>query len=358
MNLSKLLHNRDIRIIIIDLVMLVVLIINLNLIIFDWIFASLTVQAFFETHTPNFFHFYNENIHKDFLVIDLYFVAIYVVELLIRWILAIVKKTYYKWFFYPFIHWYDVFGCIPVGSLRFLRVLRVVSIIVRLQQLEVIDLTKTFLYDSASKYMNVLVEEVSDRVVVNVIEGIQEEVKQGSPLSDRVITEVIMPHKDPLIQWMSNRLQHVAITAHEKYKEDLQKYVNERIAEAVENNSEIKALTLIPIFGSAAAGSLEKIISDIVFSVVNGIVTDLASDNNKVIVEDITDITLETLLSKESDQQLNAIVKNMTLQSLELIKEQVKVKCWRLKEIEEREARLKAKMDRALAEERVKKVEG
>lgn len=346
MNISNLLKNRNVRVIIIDLFMLSVLVINLNLIIFDWIFTSAAVKGLLLKHTPGFFHFYNDNIHSDFLIIDLAFVAIYIIELIIRWIIAIAKKTYYKWWFYLFVHWYDVLGCIPVGSMRFLRILRVISILIRLQSLEVIDLTKTFLYDRGSKYLNMIIEEISDRVVVNVLDGIQDEVRKGNPVSDRVITEIIMPHKTSLVEWLSYRLQKISNNAHAKYKEDIQQYVNKRISDAVDENKEIKAIGLIPIFGSAAVGSLEKIISDIVFSVVNGIIEDLASENNKIIVEDVTDITLDTLLlEQESDQRLNEIIKDITVQSIELIKEQVKVKQWKIREMEERNARLKAKMD-------------
>lgn len=60
------------------------------------------------------------------------FVSIFIAELLIRWMVTIHQKTYHKWFFYPVIHWFDVLGCIPVGSFRWLRLLRVFSILYRL----------------------------------------------------------------------------------------------------------------------------------------------------------------------------------------------------------------------------------
>lgn len=348
MNFSALLKKREARIIIVDLLMIVILIINLNLIVFDWIFAIQAVQNLLAQYLPSFFHYYNENIHKNFLNIDLYFVAIFVIELLLRWLLAIIEKTYPRWYYYPFFHWYDVLGCIPVGELRFLRILRVVSILLRLQKLEIIDLTKTYLFDRSAHYLNILVEEVSDRVVVNVLENVQDEIRMGNPLSGRVINDVVVPHKLALVDWLSRRLQRVSGDAHRAYQESIKQYVEKRIAEAVKQNREIRDITLIPILGDRIAASLEKAIGDIVFSVVNGIIEDLASDSNKTIVKDLTDLTLETLLAEEGDSRMNEMVKEMALQAIELIKEQVKVKKWKVRETAEQEARVKSRLKEAL----------
>ena len=81
---------------------------------------------------------------------------------------------------------------------------------------------------------------------------------------------------------------------------------------------------------------------------INGAIEDLASSNNKVIIADLTDITLDTLLTEEEDLQLDHITKEIFLQSLELIKDQVKVKQWKLKEMEEREARTRARLQETL----------
>src|SRR5699024_6365167 len=126
--------------------MMVLLLVNLSLIIFDWLFLTSFVKEFLFTHANSFYHYYNENIHKNFLTIDLFFVAIFLTELLIRWGIAIRGHAYHRWFFYPFVHWYDTLGCIPIASFRFFRILRIVSIGYRLQRLSIIDLRKTYLF--------------------------------------------------------------------------------------------------------------------------------------------------------------------------------------------------------------------
>lgn len=335
MKFSQFLRQRDAKIIILDLLMLMVLMINLTLIVFDWIFASLTIQDFLSNHFPDFFHFYNERIHKDFIVIDLYFVVIFLTEFIIRWIWAVYRRTYYQWFFYPFLNWYDLLGCIPVGSLRFLRILRVISIAIRLQRLHVIDLTRTYMYAQVRKYYDVLVEEISDRVVINILSDLQQEIREGTPVTDRIINEIILPQKEAVVTWLSHRLQHISTNAMAAYQEGLHAYVGLRIKQAVEKNDEIRLIGQVPLVGRLIAGNLEKAIADIVYNVISGLIEDLASPKNKMIVENVADITIDALLMQEEDRRLDAIVNNVILQSLEVLKEQVAIQQWKLRELRE-----------------------
>ena len=328
------LNRREIKVIIVDLFMMAVLTVNLLLILFDFLFSSITLQNLIQSYLPAFFEFYNQHIHKDFFVIDLYFVAIYVVELLIRWGVAIRNQTYYRWFFFPFVHWYDVLGCIPIGSFRFLRVLRVISIMVRLQRLEIIDLTKTYIYKKVGKYVDILIEEITDRVIVNIIEGVQDEVKQGGPVTDNIVERVVRPQKTALVEWLSHRVQKVSEHNYANYREDIREYVDEKINEAIAENKEIQTIHQIPIVGSSLSGTLESAISDIVFNVLNGAINDLASSKNKVLVDELTDIAFEAILIQEEDTRLNDIVVHTINESLEIIKDQVKIQQWKIREME------------------------
>ncbi len=339
MQLRKLLSNRDMHIIFIDLLMLAILMVNLTLIVFDWLFISEMVQSLLQRYTPDFYQFYKVNIHHDFLTIDLYFVGIFLIELVIRWIISVRQHEYYRWFFYPFVHWYDVLGCIPVGTFRFLRILRVISIIIRMHKLRIIDITKSYLFSAATKYLNILVEEVSDRVVVNIIEGVQAEVRTGIPMTERIIREVILPHKPDLVNWISHKVVHISEEARRNYEKDLQGYLEEKVREAVRDNAEIHTISLIPVFGPLVKSNLESAISDIVYKVIDGMIADLASEANKMIIEDLTNLTVDTLMAEasEEDRKLNEVARQMVLDALELVKEQVQIQQWKLKEQQEKE---------------------
>lgn len=62
-----------------DVTMIVLILVNINLIIFDSFFSIHVISGFFQTYIPWFYELYNGNIHQHFAVIDLCFVAVFFV---------------------------------------------------------------------------------------------------------------------------------------------------------------------------------------------------------------------------------------------------------------------------------------
>src|SRR5699024_635131 len=138
----------------------------------------------------------------------------FVLDVVLGWTVAVVKKQYYRWYFYPFIHWYDVLGCIPVAGFRLLRILRVISILLRLQHLGIIDMRNWAIYRHLMVYYDIVVEEVSDRVVINVLSGAQREIRSGgNVLTQRVVREVVRPRQKQLVTAASSRIEQAVIQA-------------------------------------------------------------------------------------------------------------------------------------------------
>ena len=79
-------------------------------------------------------------------------------------------------------------------------------------------------------------------------------------------------------------------------------------------------------------------------------IQDLASTNNKIIVEDLAELTFESFLTEEGDKELNRIAKDAVLQAIDLIKEQVQVQQWKLRDMKEKEAQIKSRLDQELLE--------
>jgi hypothetical protein len=333
-----------------DLVMLVLILVNLFWLLFDGLYSSHYVQEIFEQYWPAFNVFYLP-VHRNFTFYDSWFVGIFLTELLIRWLVAAIRKTYHKWWFYPFVHWYDTLGCIPVGSFRFLRVLRFVSILYRLQRNRLIDLTKTYVFRQGRKYYGVLVEEVSDRVVLNVLGGVREEVKKGSPLTDRIFKEVVQPRKAELVDWLSDRIQAVLSDHYDTYRPDLRAYVEDKIERAVSENREIATLEAIPLLGGTIRSTLERAIADIVFRVVDGMVSDLASTHNKVLIDELSGVLFDAILFEEENEALEQTVRGIVLESIDLISAEVGVQQWKVREEREAAIRERAKRIAAIREQ-------
>ena len=240
--------------------------------------------------------------------------------------------------FYPFLHWYDLIGCIPVGSLRFVRILRVFSILVRLQNLKIIDLTNTYIFSNLKKYYSIVVEEISDRVVVNVLEGFQEEISSGGPVVDNIINEVIRPKKALLVEWISRRLEHALERDVLIRKNEIEDYVETLITESLGKNTELKTIELLPVLGKKITETIESAITNIINSIIEKGLTDLASYKNRAIVKDATDLVINSIEHKDEESDLNEIFSNISIEVIEIIKKQVQIQKWKLKEDTERGA--------------------
>lgn len=313
---------------IIDFAMLGLLILNLALIIFDSIYAFSAIEGFFEARTPGFHSLY-EPIHENFLFYDLIFVGIFLTEFFVRWGYAVKASIYDRWYFYPFIHWYDLVGCIPVGSFRFLRILRVISIIYRLHQYNIIDVTSTKLYRFFNFYYEAFMEELSDRIVIKVLSGVQMEVRHGSPLFERIQHDIIFPRRDMLTNWISDRVAQAAREGYVPNRGALRSYLEDRVDTALKENLELSRLRFLPVVGPTIQETLEEAVGDIVANVIHQILEDLASASNHAFIEDIVNVMMPDPEQSHGRSPENEALINLILEILDAVKAQVRVKHWR-----------------------------
>jgi len=330
----------------VDLLMIILVIINLSLIFFDWSFSYQSFRSVIEFISPTFEHWYRTTIHPNASFLDLIFVSIFITELLVRWGLAIRRRTYDKWFFYPFIHWYDVLGCIPMsGTLKLFRLLRIIGMVIRLNNLGIIDLKSTYLYRKSIKYVKIFIEEVSDRVVTNVIEGIQDEVKKDNPVVHKIASQVLIPKQAQINDWLNDRLSDTVSMTYYKHRNDIHNYLKETVTKSVYENPEIKRISLIPGIGRQIALALDSSISNITFNVIDNTIEDIAKNKRVHGIEDITSSLFGQFTEEHPDnERLNTMMKEIVNESLEIIKQQVRVKQWRINELHEQKQRLLFKL--------------
>lgn len=313
---------------IIDFLMLGLLIINLAFIIFDSIYNFTGVQNLLAENAPVIKELYHP-IHENFLFYDLIFVSIFLTEFVVRWGYAIKAKVYDRWYFYPFIHWYDIIGCIPVGSFRFLRILRVISIIYRLHQYKVIDVTQTRAFQFFNFYYEAFMEELSDRIVIKVLTGAQDEIRRGSPLFERIQNDILYPRREMLSDWVSQRVAEAAREGYIPNRGALRSYLETRVDNALKQNLELSRLKYLPVVGPTIQETLEEAVGDIVANVIHQILEDLASASNHAFIEDIVNVFLPSPESEDGSDEHNEALINLIVEILDAVKSQVRVKHWR-----------------------------
>jgi hypothetical protein len=312
---------------VLDLAMIVLVLINLIWIVFDTLYGAPAIQAFFARQLPRFNTFYRDEIHVNFVFYDLIFVAIFLSEFVFQWAMAVRRQVYPRWYFFPFARWYDLLGSIPIGSLRLLRLLRVFSLLYRLQKMSVIDLTETRFYQFLLFYYNAFIDEVTDRVQLRVLDDVKREVEHDNPIARQIITEVVAPRRNLLVEHLSRRMGDIAKRSYENNRAVIRDYVESLIAAAVASNAELRTLERVPLLGHAVVSTLRHSINDIAYHVFDRAARDLSSADNNRLVDEMINVVLDVLLEKHPE--LGDIGTRMTVDAIELVKDRIRVQHWR-----------------------------
>lgn len=181
-----------------------------------------------------------------------FFTVFLIVELLVRWLIAIGQKRYYRWFFFPFVHWYEVLGCAP--QLRALRLLRVLVMGYRLHQLGYRVLPNRWL-KTGKFYYRVVMEEISDRVILTAIDNIRVELRHAD---GHLVHDIIDKHRDEirtviveLLQQEVTPLLRPDANKAPAFAKPLANQVGTAIQQALIDTPELRrAMRMIPIAGS------------------------------------------------------------------------------------------------------------
>ena len=255
-----------------DGLILILVCVNLALILFDSLYALGPLNGALAAVLPGFHAFYGERIHAHFTRIDLVFVAFFIADVLLGWLVAVIERRHARWYHYPFIHWYDVLGCIPLGGFRLLRALRIVSLLLRLQRLGLIDMRRWRPYRLFNHYYQLLMEDLSDRVMIKICGELQDELNTRDDFSQSVIDRVIRPRKQRLIDGMALRIQAMVEQGYSQNRATLERLVGDVVQRALDENPDLARLKRLPM-GERLADTLDGVLIDIV----NGLVREAAA---------------------------------------------------------------------------------
>lgn len=322
-NRDNLLKSHEGPWILLDLAMLGLLFINLVWIVFDSLYETEAFRQGLAFLSDKLVSGYAP-VHANFLLIDLAFIAVFLSEFMLRWGVAIHKKTYLRWYFFPFIHWYDLVGCIPLGAARIFRFLRIISILHRLHKYQIIDLRRTGLFRFFAFYYDVFVEELSDRIVVKVLSDAQKDIAAGSPLIEDISRSVIVTRLPIMTKWAASVMSHIGESIeHNEHGKSVRQHVNDSVGKAVRDNSQIGTLKLVPVLGSTIERTLEQAVTDIVTQSIVNLLKDMTPEK----IDDFIENGIGRFSS--DDHELDVEMLNIVNECIELVKEHVSQKRWK-----------------------------
>ncbi|MHC3124026.1 preprotein translocase subunit SecA [Acinetobacter sp. GN11] len=309
-----------------DIFMVFIIIFNLFCLAINFFLMSSIGAWFFEhIHLPQILSFYHNSLHPWVITSEAWFIGFLIVELLVRWSIAIINKHHKRWFFFPFIHWYEILAIIP--QLRFLRLFRAGIIAYRLQEMgyQVIPESwrKTGLF-----YYRVVMEELSDRVVITVIDGIRYEL-QTSSSHKQIIHDLVNHHREQFTATLTALLQESLATALKQQKPAITKGVGKIVDQAIVDTPELtQLLRLIPLVGGRIEQQIQSIGQRLGENISAGLIEPLieGSPNNpnptyQLISQKVSEINI-------NNRQLEQLVESVVFETLESVRKQVKVKQW------------------------------
>lgn len=299
--------------------------INLGLILFDSLFAVQPINRLLAEWLPAFHQRYESLIHRNFQVIDLGFVAIFILDVILGWTVALFERRYARWYYYPFAHWYDVLGCIPLSGFRWLRVLRVGSLLLRLQRLGLIDVRRWAIFSVVHRYYSLLLEELSDRVMVRLFSRMQQEIGASDDLSRRLLQEVVRPRKERLLDDLSRRLHGMLDNGYRDNRGAIEGYVGSLIHQALANNPEVNRLRRLPL-GDRVADTLDDALADIAARLLQGAVDGLQGAQFQRLARNLADECFEAWVYQ--DEHTDLALEELLVDVIEVLKQQVLDRRW------------------------------
>jgi len=258
-----------------------------------------------------------------FWKIDLPFLILFWIEFIARWTLAIRRRTYARWYFYPIFYWYDLLSLIPVTALRPLRLLRVVSIYMRLRESDLSRVGRDFLSRGVAYISNIITEEVSDRVAVRILDEYREEIVDGTHV--RIARATVEPRRAEIERVLVSQIR--AILTDEDTIERFRQLLQLNLANAVDESESLRSLPLPHVVVKPVVSTVGEVILDTTLETIS---TTLDSIDGQEAVQALADSILEALFYGPALVELESLAKDISLQVIDHMKEVVTVKKWAL----------------------------
>ncbi|WP_351119001.1 hypothetical protein [Psychrobacter sp. SMN/5/1215-MNA-CIBAN-0208] len=273
---------------------------------------------------------YQTSLHDPLRTVGGFFTIFLIIELLLRWAIAIKQKVYYRWFFFPFVHLYEVLGCFP--QLRALRLFRAVVIGRRLHQLGYQVLPQPWI-NRIKFYIDLILEELSDRVILTTIYNFRQQLTD-SEVHTSLIKSTLDRNREQIEAMLLSLLRQELVPQLQKLagQSDGGKLIANEVGNAIQdglaNTPELRRyLRLIPIAGSLIESQLQHIGHNIGENVVYSL-------NERLLDAERIDALMVTIAHSiasidVNNSALEALLASIINDSLNEFEAQIKIQQWK-----------------------------
>ena len=294
-----------------DIFMVFIIVFNLFCLGMNFFLMSNIGEWFFNTiHLPNVLEFYRSYLHPWVITTEAWFIIFLITELAVRWAIAIVNKHHARWWFFPFIHLF-----------------RAGIIAYRLHELGY-KVVPDNIRIKAAFYYSVIMEELSDRVVISVIDGVRQELETSSS-HKKIIHDLVDHHRQLFTVALSSLLQESLAKTLQEQQPMITKKVGIIVNKAIEDTPELtQLLRLIPLVGGRIEQQIQSIGQRLGENVSIGLIEPFTAgsahnpnENYQLIAEKVSELNID-------NHYLEELVESVVFESLAAIRKQVKIKQW------------------------------
>ena len=318
-----------------DIVMIIAITIDLLFISIDAILMSnFTSDVARWTMLSDSLSWYHDVMHDPLRTVGGFFTLFLIIELLVRWFVAIKNRVYYRWFFFPFIHWYEVLGCFP--QLRALRLFRAVIIGRRLYQLGYQILPQPWIR-RIKFYIDLVLEELSDRVILTAIDNYRLQMT-NKDMQKSLIESTIGRNRDEIESVLLSLLRSELVPQLQRLRDTsdgsnlLASEMGNAIQDGLANTPELhRLLRLIPIAGGLIESQLQHIGHNIGENVA-------LSLNERLLQPKVLDSLMITIAKgvahiDTDNTELDNLIAQIIADSLSAFEDQIKIQQWKHKDM-------------------------
>lgn len=212
----------------------------------------------------------------NFWRLDIWFVALFGLEFLARTWLISRRRTGVSWLDAMLWRWYDIFLLLP-----FWRWLRIIPVIIRLDQAELIDLS-AIQKQARQGFVAEIAEDMTEVVVIQVINQLQSSIREGDLakwFSQREVRPYIdLNDVDEVATLTKIAMQLTVYQVLPKIRPDVEALLQHHLQKALNQSSAYHSLSQLPGLGELQKQLTERLVREVTQAVYDGLNAALEED--------------------------------------------------------------------------------
>ncbi len=260
-------------------------------------------------------------LEDHFWKLDLPFLVLFWVEFAVRWLLALRRTTYPRWFFFPLANWYDLLGLVPSRQFRVFRLFRVASIYVRLRRSEHSGIGRDVVSRTVAYVAGIIAEEISDMVAIRILDELAEEIRAGTHLE--ILGESLAHRRREIESTLASQVG--ATVAAEETRARVEELYSVALARAAERDGPLAA---IPLPGVVVRPLVRALGGTVFSAVMDTVAATMASDEGRAAVDRLVSGLVDDVFRGAGLDHLEHLGRDVTLEIIERMKAAVAVKKW------------------------------